>query len=856
MDNLFEMLEHMSNIGVLVLARDDFSVLYCNQTFRSAFPGIETGKKYEHIFPTEYEQDFWEHMSVQAGSLQKNNKHNRVVMEMPEFGGTTDVNLDEFLWDGERKAFIIYFNPRYINEEAKFKDEAEQAVNSALATIYPVVAAVDLERNSYMIFETNEEYHSRKGEHGNFDEKFTLELVQYVHPDDRVEFVTKCDRTYLAAACENDETEVHMEFRMLGTDEQYHWVALRFVRIFGKDKERVAFIMLMRGVDYRMHRHMKLQAALDATYSAIPGGVVEFMIDDKLTILRVNEAFCELVGKKPEDYVNGYKEHIYEEDREAAAKEIYHAAQEGKPFDVVYRVSDGKTGKIHWVQCRGVKIDEREGVPVYLGIRLDVSDLKNAEIGLLEERARADLAMGGTGNLRFEYDKYEDTLILYYQKPNEKGNLRKLVLEKYSEGMRSRSEVYPEDAAKLLSVLKEDVRHAIEIRLRNYQTENFEWYRMKSSSIQDSAGREYVVGIVENIEKEKRLEFVNKNLQEQIGFVIRDSFKRIYMVDMLADKCTIMHMDSERQKKPIHTCFTKLVNVYLKNRIHPLDMDNFTAKYIYLTSESAYEKSRDEVYFDVRIRDGFGPEYHWYTLLIKPIEGDKTRMICMAKCVDELKKQEELERRFSEQIKYKKFSEKIIDSLGVLVEFRDGDSGAHIMRTRQLTSIMLNYIKNNVALYRLTADEIEKIATASAMHDVGKISIPDAILNKPARLTAEEFSVMKTHSMKGYDILKKLDLGQDEEFNRYCLEICRWHHERYDGNGYPDRLVGDEIPIWSQIVGLVDVYDALVSPRVYKNAYTHEEALDMIIGGECGSFNPDLLAGLRECADQLRACYE
>lgn len=856
MDNLFEMLEHMSNIGVLVLARDDFEVLYCNQTFRNAFVGIEPGQKYEHIFPAEYEQDFWAHMSVQAGNSQKNGKHNRVVMEMPEFGGTTDVNLDEFLWNGERKAFIIYFNPRYINAEAKFKDEAEQAVNHALGGIYPVVAAVNVTANSYMIFESSGGYHCEKGEHGSFDEKFTLELVQYIHPDDRVEFVTKCDRDYLKATCEDGETETHMEIRMRDDDGEYHWVAMRFVRIIGKDADTAAFIVLMRGVDYRMNRHKQLQATLDATYSAIPGGVVEFLIDDKLTILRVNDAFCELVGKKPEDYTNGYKEHIHEDDREATSAEIYKAAQNNEPFDVIYRVYNGQDSTIHWVQCRGVKIGEREGKQIYLGIRLDVSELKNAEIDLLEERARADLAMGGSGNLRFEYNRAKDTLVLYYQRPDEPGVLKKLIMDNYSNGMRDKKEVYPEDADKLLRVLADDASNTIEIRLRNFQRETYEWYRLKSAGIHDSAGKEYVVGIIENIEKEKELEFINQNLQEQISFVIRDSYKRIYMVDMLADTCTIMHMDSERQKKPIHCNFTKLMNLYLKNRIHPLDLDNFRAKYVYLTSDAAFEKNRDEIYFDARIRDGFGPEYHWYNLLIKPIEGNRPRIICMAKCVDEIKKQEELERRFSEQLKYKKFSEKIIDSLGVLVEFRDGDSGAHIMRTRQLTSIMLNYIKNNVAWYRLSAEEIEKISTASAMHDVGKISIPDAILNKPARLTAEEFSVMKTHSEKGYNILKKLDLGQDEEFNRYCLEICRWHHERYDGNGYPDKLVGDEIPIWSQIVGLVDVYDALVSPRVYKSAYSHEEALDMIIGGECGSFNPDLLAGLRECAPQLRACYE
>lgn len=856
MDNLYEMLEHMSNIAVLVLSKDNVTVLYCNRTFRRAFPKVEAGKKYEHIFPIEYENAIRQNMSVRAQNVELTGKNNRIVLEMPEFGGTTDVNLDDILWDGTQDAFILYFNPRYINEETKFKAEAEKAVNCALAKIYPVIAAVNLTGNSFMVFETNDEYRSKMGQRGKFDQEFRDKMLLHIHPDERENFAQKCNRNYLLRACEKGESEIHLEFRMMKENGEYHWVALRFVRIYSEDQNRVSCIALMRNVDYRMNQQMKLRAALDATYAAIPGGVVEFLIDEKLTILHINNAFCELVGKTPENYSNGYKEHIYEEDREAVTEAIYSAAKEAKPFNVIYRVVDGKTGKIHWVQCRGVKSGEQNGIPIYLGIRLDVSELKNAQIDLMEERARADLAMGGTGNLRFEYDRYEDQLSLYYQVPEEPGVMKKSVIEGYSQEILSRKEVYPEDVQTMRSILNGENQNAVEIRIRNSQYGAYEWYRIKSSSVNASSGRNYVVGIIENIEKEKQLEFVNRNLQEQISFVIRDSFKRIYMIDIPADQCMVVQMDSDRQRKPVHCTFSKLVGTYLKKRIHPLDMDNFKAKYIYLTSDSAFEKNREEIYFDARIRDGFGPEYHWYNLLIKPVKGHKKQIICMVKCVDELKKQEELERKFTEQMKYKKFSEKIIDSLGVLVEFRDGDSGAHIMRTRQLTEIMLNYVKNNMALYRLSLEEIEKISTASAMHDVGKISIPDAILNKPGRLTSEEFAIMKTHSEKGYNILKNLDLGQDEEFNRYCLEICRWHHERYDGNGYPDHLVGDQIPIWSQIVGIVDVYDALVSPRVYKNAYTHEEAMEMIISGECGSFNPDLLVGLRECADQLRACYE
>ncbi len=150
--------------------------------------------------------------------------------------------------------------------------------------------------------------------------------------------------------------------------------------------------------------------------------------------------------------------------------------------------------------------------------------------------------------------------------------------------------------------------------------------------------------------------------------------------------------------------------------------------------------------------------------------------------------------------------------------------------------------------------DISLISTASALHDIGKISIPDTILNKPGRLTAEEFEIIKTHAMVGADMLSDLPIEQQEApLVKVASEICRWHHERYDGNGYPDGLKGEEIPIAAQVVALADVYDALTSERCYKKAYSHEESLKMILEGQCGAFNPALLLCLEEIADLLES---
>lgn len=189
-------------------------------------------------------------------------------------------------------------------------------------------------------------------------------------------------------------------------------------------------------------------------------------------------------------------------------------------------------------------------------------------------------------------------------------------------------------------------------------------------------------------------------------------------------------------------------------------------------------------------------------------------------------------------------NEFLVNALSSVVEFRSMESGEHIRRVKFFTRIMLKYVLKYFPEYQLTEEDAEMIIRASALHDLGKIAIPDAILLKPGKLTPEEFEIMKQHSVYGSELLEKFK-QEDNQFYRYCYEICRHHHERYDGTGYPDQLKGEEIPISAQIVSLVDVYDALVSKRVYKEAYTNELAVEMIKNGECGQFSPKIL----ECFD-------
>ncbi|MCQ5128566.1 response regulator [Butyricicoccus faecihominis] len=216
-------------------------------------------------------------------------------------------------------------------------------------------------------------------------------------------------------------------------------------------------------------------------------------------------------------------------------------------------------------------------------------------------------------------------------------------------------------------------------------------------------------------------------------------------------------------------------------------------------------------------------------------------------------KQKELEGMVAEQVVEKeKNNFLMVEILSNIVEFRNGESGLHVLHIRTLTEIFLRKLQEMTDRYPLSAAKIALIVNASALHDIGKISIPENILNKPGRLTTEEFEVMKTHSEIGAAIMKDAMLRHHEELIEVSYSICRWHHERYDGRGYPDRLKGDDIPIEAQVVALADVYDALTSERVYKAAYSHETALNMILGGECGTFNPLLMDCLRQVAPFLK----
>ncbi len=212
----------------------------------------------------------------------------------------------------------------------------------------------------------------------------------------------------------------------------------------------------------------------------------------------------------------------------------------------------------------------------------------------------------------------------------------------------------------------------------------------------------------------------------------------------------------------------------------------------------------------------------------------------------------QLQTLFEQNQKLTRMNENITTILGAVVEGRDSDSGQHVQRVKAYTRIISRLVHEKYPEYHLTPHQISLIVSASPLHDIGKVMIPDAVLLKPGKLTNDEFELMKTHTVRGCDILTSMSDSWDEEYLKVCLEICRSHHEKYDGKGYPDKLVGDEIPISAQIVSIADCFDALTQDRVYKKAFSVEVAYEMILGGECGAFSPAVLDCFRQAESEMK----
>ncbi len=327
---------------------------------------------------------------------------------------------------------------------------------------------------------------------------------------------------------------------------------------------------------------------------------------------------------------------------------------------------------------------------------------------------------------------------------------------------------------------------------------------------------------------------------------------RSILMDMLEEEYDIVEAENGAQAVALLQQLSSTIALVLLDIVMP-EMDGFEV----LTMMNKYRWIEDIPVIIISSETSSSSLEHAYELGVTDyISRPFDELIVHRRVINTIllyAKQKRLMDLVADQILEKeKRSTLMIDILSHIVEFRNGESGMHVLHIRAITELLLKRVLQKTDKYPLSHEEVELICTASALHDIGKIAIPSEVLNKPGKFTDEEFAIMKTHSAIGDSMLEQVPFVQDEPLVRVAREICRWHHERYDGRGYPDGLKGDEIPVSAQIVALADVYDALTSERVYKKAFSHEKAKDMIVNGECGSFNPILLDCLLDVADDIK----
>lgn len=327
---------------------------------------------------------------------------------------------------------------------------------------------------------------------------------------------------------------------------------------------------------------------------------------------------------------------------------------------------------------------------------------------------------------------------------------------------------------------------------------------------------------------------------------------RSILMDMLEEEYDIVEAENGTQAVALLQQLSSTIALVLLDIVMP-EMDGFEV----LTMMNKYHWIEDIPVIIISSETSSSSLEHAYELGVTDyISRPFDELIVHRRVINTIllyAKQKRLMDLVADQILEKeKRSTLMIDILSHIVEFRNGESGMHVLNIRVITELLLKRVLQKTDKYPLSHEEVELICTASALHDIGKIAIPSEVLNKPGKFTDEEFAIMKTHSAIGGSMLEQVPFVQDEPLVRVAREICRWHHERYDGRGYPDGLKGDEIPVSAQIVALADVYDALTSERVYKKAFSHEKAKDMIVNGECGAFNPILLDCLLDVADEIK----
>ena len=446
-----------------------------------------------------------------------------------------------------------------------------------------------------------------------------------------------------------------------------------------------------------------------------------------------------------------------------------------------------------------------------------------------------------------------------------------------------RDRVYGMTSAEtILDGIRNDGSYTIRYRAMT-EDGNYRWLECKFIKHKAHQSRNCAVVCVKDVDRDMRMEIAfhkTEGMREytRLMGILMQHFTAVYYADLEHGKLRIYGQDEEVKRNFTEMTHTdegpfEVVRNFINQSVHPED-----APQVMYAIKNAKDMLRKSGEFSLVFRRMSDSDY-FYTEMrctVDPASGDYNNVIITYRNVDEEVKAEKESREQIKQAKIaaeelvkirtaelvekneklKQVNTEVIDLMGAVVESRDSDSGRHIQRVRGITETLANCVMHELPEYGLTDELVEMVVLASPLHDIGKIAIPDSILLKPGKLTPEEFEVIKTHCEKGGEILKNAPINWSDEFEDTCMNVCLYHHEKWDGKGYPKGLKGDEIPLSAQIVAIADIYDALTTKRVYKDAYSHEKAMEMILSGECGQMNPKLLDCILKCSEDFKKLQE
>ncbi len=470
--------------------------------------------------------------------------------------------------------------------------------------------------------------------------------------------------------------------------------------------------------------------------------------------------------------------------------------------------------------------------------------------------ARIASLMGGMVPLFYEYDVQKDIMYMH------SGNLEAPTteLQNYLKHIDARSDwsIFHSDLAifkKLLTDAIQGISGSVDIRYRENAGagKGFHVHKVSAASAGSEKPAKWVVGTFIDIDERVRTERANNEINVQLTRLVGGLFEKIYEFDLDRDVIyTIDKVEDRFRKESESVPFSAFVNRLIEEgAVDPKDIDDYrnVLKKGFLerkTLAGNYE-------MDLHYKRPGSSEYSWFSLLISHISG--SRYMLFMRDTSEIQSMRKKNADYEETLKFSDYNQQLLETVANLVEFRNLETGAHITHVKAITRILMEAAAELCPEYEISKADINLYSEAAILHDIGKIVVPDAILNKPGKLTDDEMEILRRHTIDGEKIIDRLTMPGQEELHACFKDVARHHHERWDGHGYPDGTVGDEIPFGTQAVGIADVYDALVSPRSYKEGLPADKAIEMIYAGEAGQFNPKLLECFKVCVPKIKQLY-